>query len=254
MKDNYGDNWGPATNELGFLLKNYGNSANAFLEALKLGYFSSYTGWQIETYIEEILNWQLQCLEKKFGAFFKFFPPGFSEIDIVPPKTIKNFHNHKITPDFLRNIFFSLEIASKLKMLTKKAPILEIGSGYGGLARCLKTIFPDQKIWLVDTKEALCFANFYLKKTLPNSSIYFCDDEKKEIKLDDFDFVLIPAEKRKILKSKNFSLAINIFSLGEMPNSFINEYFSLLQDESETENLFLLNSILHPVTPETIIS
>ena len=81
-------------------------------------------------YNQEIVEFKLTELKKEFGELPKIF-----ESEHSLGNSIRNGYSNI----FLWHLYFYLRITKEIK--PKK--ILEIGGGYGGLARIFKTLHPD---------------------------------------------------------------------------------------------------------------
>ena len=251
----YGHVWTEPARTLNSIIESRGFTEEALCEALSLGYFSQYTCYRNPQFNEKVVQWQIAVLERSFGNFFDQFPAHFEEMVQVPAPTLGCWKGKRLTADLLRNVWYALKIQAwtRGKSDFTSHPILEIGSGSGSLARVLKDLFPQAKIWLVDLPESLNFAAIYLKKTFPKSRflrVYSPVDLDEDIQ--SYDFVLLPASLKKVLYGRSFELAVNVWSFGEMPNSFVEDWFRLIQDECQVRFFFTLNAFMPPVTPGSI--
>jgi hypothetical protein len=198
-----------------------------------------------------VIDWQIHLLEPWLGRDLRDLPPELDELPIAPEVTRANRFGRSISPDLLRNIWYAYYLSDVLPVPVRDVPydVLEIGGGYGGFARTLKSRCPTARIWLVDLPESLQFAELYLCTAFPGARIIRLDESVSNPSvLDDADFVLVPLEKRAALDGRSFDVAVNIWSFGEMPNSYLDEWFDLLQNRCTTRWIFLLNSVLSPVT------
>ncbi len=72
--------------------------------------------------------------------------------------------------------------------------ILELGSGYGGMARVLSTYKPDAKFTLIDLPESLFFAYIYLKVHFPEKRVVYVSSEDEIFdNVKTADFLLVPS-------------------------------------------------------------
>jgi len=251
VPDLYGPVWSNPIRDLQKIYDEKGSSDEALGDALRKGFFSQYTCWLNPEFNRKAVHWQLALLQKEFGDFWKKLPKTFQEYCRVPEQTCVDQEGRCLTPELLRNLYHGLEIEREMGKAEKIDAILEIGSGSGGLARICKDLFPQTQLWLLDLKESLTYAKLYIRKTFPNCQYLWLEKENGQNIPSNIDFVFVPSENLELIKGKKFSLAINIFSFGEMPNPSIQKYFSLLQEHCNLEKIYLVNGFLHPVTPET---
>ena len=251
----YGQVWTEPAGTLGSIIQSCGFTERALCEALSLGFFSQYTSFRNIQFIKRVIKWQIDLLERSFGNFFDSFPSCFEETVQVPAPTLGDYRGRRLTPDLLRNVWYALKIQAwtRGKSDFSNHPILEIGSGSGSLARVLKDLFPQAKLWLIDLPESLEFAAIYLKITFPKARfLRVLSSVDLDQDIHSYDFVLIPAALMKLLNGRSFELAINIWSFGEMPNTFVEEWFELIQKECDVRYFFTLNAFMPPVTPDSV--
>jgi SAM-dependent methyltransferase len=120
------------------------------------------------------------------------------------------------------------------KLQQEKAPlILEIGGGYGALARHIKAAIPKSKVIIVDIPETLFMSAVYLAKNTKKDSVYVFsnDDWDKDILTESaYDFVLLPNGATNLLSDPDIHLALNVASFQEMRQSEAEDYFGFLRD------------------------
>lgn len=106
----------------------------------------------------------------------------------------------------------------------RRAIILEIGSGFGGLAYLLKQIIQNSTYICVDLPESLCFAVLYMSYLFPN--VHLASEETDWSNLTQFDFVFVPNYMfHHIVESGlRVDLAINTLSMSEMTVEQVRSY------------------------------
>lgn len=105
---------------------------------------------------------------------------------------------------------------------SKKQPkVLEIGSGYGGLAYLVKKTVPNCNYWCCDLPESLPFSSLYLNLTLPEYQHSFYPEKSK-------DFCYLPNYMIDEIKQP-FDLAINTLSFSEMTAKQVNHYLAIIK-------------------------
>lgn len=122
--------------------------------------------------------------------------------------------------------------------------VIEIGGGYGALARIFKIMNDKISYILIDLPESLFYADIFLSLNFPNAKIkYICEDEK--INLSQFDFVLIPVQMYKVLENEKFDIAINTGSLQEMPDITVNFWMNFIQNFIHIKLFYSFNYFLN---------
>lgn len=233
-------------------------AATAFRSGLDLGYFSQLTSFKNVRYREEILDWYQKYLESE-GCDLEYYLSIVSESWLLVPRPKK-----KTEPDgsglgieLLR--FFSY--AHKLEqnnMLLGYDFILEVGTGYGGFARVLKSFNPRSTYILVDVDESLVYSLYFLSVHNPNAKIALIEDSNSHLVttawLRSYDFVFCPPRLLHALKHvvEGKSLFVNIFSFGEMNNTAVQDYLSLAQGQNNFTNLFLLNLVFQKASVDNL--
>ncbi len=250
----YGHVWTDPARQLHEITASKGYSEEALNAALSLGFFSQYTCYKDPSFVEKVTDWQCRLLEKTFTRFLELFPSDFEEKVDVPAETLVSRFDRRVTPDLLRNVWYSLEIRSLFGADPSfgSGNILEIGSGSGSFSRVFKALYPKAKFWLIDLPESLRFAAIYLRKSFPDARILLVESkEQAEGDLSSYDFVLLPIQLKNALRGRAFDLALNIWSFGEMPNHFITQWFATIQSECSAERIYTMNGFLPPVTVES---
>lgn len=245
----YGSVWQQATSDIARELESGLPAGDAFRRVLGLGYFSQFTSYPSAEFNEAVVVW----LEGHLAARHRFaladLPAGLDELDIAPAATIVRREGRKLSPDLLRYVAYARQIDEMWPSGRRPAGILEIGSGYGGLARTLKAFHPETRYWLTDLPESLRCAEIYLRAAYPEARIASLGAAFAG-EVPDAEFYLVPVqEAARVLSGRKFDLAINVWSFGEMPNDYVNLWLKLLQDGCRVEWLYTINSFMAPVTP-----
>jgi hypothetical protein len=104
--------------------------------------------------------------------------------------------------------------------------LLEIGSGFGGLAYLIRSVLRRATYICVDLPESLCFAALYLSRFFPR--IHLATRQTKWSRLADYDFVFVPNFMFHQLEDSGFAidLAINTLSMSEMTPDQVMYYCS----------------------------
>ncbi len=104
--------------------------------------------------------------------------------------------------------------------------ILEIGAGFGGLARILCTIKP-RSYTILDIPSSLFCSYVYLKLHFPDCTFAWATNEREMQSHADFFFV--PAHLWRELMTYDFDMAINTCSMGEMLPESRDNYMKLIE-------------------------
>jgi SAM-dependent methyltransferase len=129
-----------------------------------------------------------------------------------------------ISRDLLDSI---LEINFLIKMIGRdtlsRSKVLDIGAGYGRLAKNLAKVFPDISIGCIDSIPiSTAISEFYLKDEIAS----------KQIEILDLTRINSIAEN-------NYDLAVNIHSFSEMSLASVENWIKVL-DEAEIQRVFVV--------------
>ena len=134
------------------------------------------------------------------------------------------------------------------QMDCSKIQILELGGGFGGLARMFKLGKPGVTYWILDLHESLFYSLFYLKCNFPDARFALVSNpqelEKAFSEKHNYDFVFVPMGLTEYFSKVNkpdFDLFINTASLGEMQQSAVNSYLNLIQNTLNVKYFYSVN-------------
>ncbi len=248
----YGATWHGAAESIASVLRSGRPEGEQLRAVLGLGYFSQFTSHASAEYNEAVVSWLERHLAERHGLRLADLPADLTELDVVPDATIVRKDGRNLSPDLLRNATYAMQLARVWRERTEPIEILEIGGGYGALARALKCFHPRSRFWLTDIPESLRCCEIYLRAAFPDARIAWVDANATG-EVQDADFHLVPvAEAQRVLSGRSFDLAINVWSFGEMPNPFVHSWLKLVQQECRTAWLFTINSFMAPVTPAAV--
>lgn len=158
----------------------------------------------------------------------------------------KNIGNSNFSQEFL-GYYFDYGIIHHLKWYEKiekyikeKSMVLEIGGGFGSLARMIIKN-KNTKYFLIDLPEANLLSNYYLKNYFPEKKIFNYLDFKNldiEKEINNFDIFILPPNTLNS-KKLSFDFIINTRSFMEMKMNIIQEYFNLIQNKIVEGGFFL---------------
>ena len=161
--------------------------------------------------VTELCTLKLKLIKERFPAFdFASFPAAESEYSAPP--SLCTIEDHSVS-----NIFFwhlNAYLACKT-WLGPSRKVLEIGAGYGALARIFGLANPTKAQYCIaDLPSSLFFAEVFLRANFPEARmIYALPGEDIP---EDYDVLLVPAGYTEAIKDKEFDLAINMGSFQEM--------------------------------------
>lgn len=248
----YGGVWRPATESIAGILESGLAEADCLRKILGLGSFTQLTSYPARAFNEAVVSWLTDHLEQRHGLSIAELPEQLSELDLAPEATRTACGEHYLSPDLLRYVAYAMQLREAGLELNRDTAteVLEIGSGYGGLARVLKCFHPNTRFWLTDLPESLRCADIFLRAAFPELRIVWLDgDGDAPGDIAGADFILVPlAMAPRMLGGRHFDLAINVWSFGEMPNHFVESWLGLIQQDCDVTWLFTINSFMAPVT------
>lgn len=140
------------------------------------------------------------------------------------------------------------------KYIKNNSIILEIGGGFGSLARIILKN-KNVKYFLVDLPEANLMSHYYLKSHFPKKKFFnYLDFKKKGLNknINKYDIFILPPN---VIDKENlkFDFIINCRSFMEMNKVTIKKYFNLIQNNISPNGFFLnVNRYLKNTVKENI--
>jgi len=152
------------------------------------------------------------------------------------PQSLYPWKGKYLSTIFLTHLHIYLCIVNRLYMSPKT--ILEIGGGYGALARLFKLEHPTVQYTICDLPESLFFSEIFLRVNFPNAVIQYAQSE------DDFsetaDFFLVPVQLVFCLKERLYDIVVNSGSLQEMPDQTVDFWMDFIET-NPIKNFYSLN-------------
>lgn len=182
-----------------------------------------------------VIDGYLDWLERN-GTPLAGFPHGLAETSLASPAVICQRRGRAVSASFLWHLCIHARLRGHLHPRT----ILEIGGGFGGLARLMALADPQVRQVLVDLPETLVFAHAYLAATLPEARIVFATSHA-EVTSAECDILLVPTALLDALTGQSFDLAVNVASLGEMTASAMAGYMDFLHDKVSVGHFYSVN-------------
>ena len=179
-------------------------------------------------------NFLKLCEKYQIDKILKLFPDENNNVG--NSKNYYSYQNKIISYGDIFSVNFYFEIEKYF--LNKKNIILEIGGGYGGLARIVSNNQNCTYV-LIDLPETNLISSYYLKSHFPNSKFLLYEKYKinSNINIQDYDFVILPPWS--LNKNISFDFCINIRSMMEMDVLSINKYFKYIQENLKNDGYFL---------------
>lgn len=217
-------------------------------EAIRYAQVGHYSGFDhrmtIPLETTRIVNFKLEELKFRFPDFKIENLPNLVESPFSIDQSIVQVENKKLSNIFLSHLYFYLrttQLGSQTKVLKK---VLEIGSGYGALARIYKLLNKEVAYTLVDLPESLFYAQTFLSANFPDARIKYVNDNS-QYNTEDYDFILVPVQLCDFLKNKDYDLVINTGSLQEMPDATVRFWMNFIQNTIRTNYFYSWNYFLN---------
>jgi putative sugar O-methyltransferase len=160
------------------------------------------------------------------------------------PSSLFPWKGRHISTIFFWHVYQYLAITRNL--CANPSRVLEIGGGYGALARLFKLEHPHIHYAITDIPESLFFAEIFLKINFPNCKTRYVLRPNESINDDTCDFLLVPVQLSATLLNKPFDVAINTGSLQEMPDCTVDYWMDFIQTDA-IDAFYSLNYFLNPL-------
>jgi putative sugar O-methyltransferase len=194
-----------------------------------------------------MVDWYLAYLRNR-GLNLDRLDPGLEESTYANPDNTLVREDRRLSSDFLRTLILVLEIEAHCALSSDRTRVLELGAGYGGVARTFKLRHPNTTYVIVDIPETLFFASTFLRLSFPAARVLAArapGDLRQP--LDEFDFVFVPTMFAEELNGQTFTLFCNTASMGEMTNAVVHHWMDFVQRQVRVRYFFGLNRFLNTV-------
>lgn len=199
-----------------------------------------------EPYLTPSIDWRLRLLQRRHGVTLSSLPPELCESPFVLRKHCKTIEGRLLSSDFLNRLAWVFRLHEVLAAPEGRFSILEVGGGFGALARVFKLVHPRSRVVLVDIPESLFFQHTFLRACFPDAKHQYLRNADEAVE-DDADFVYVANGFARALAQAEFFLAVNTNSFGEMPEQQSSRWLELVQRETSTANVFFLNRFLNRI-------
>ncbi|MDI1287190.1 MAG: putative sugar O-methyltransferase [Reyranella sp.] len=186
-----------------------------------------------------IISGQLEWL-KGFGRPLSSFPAYVQDSELASPRVITTEDGRRVSAAFLYHLG---TVATLGAFVGKFETVLELGSGYGGMARLLKLVHPGVHITMCDLPETLYLCYIYLRRHFPNCTFAAMTERGT---VPTADFVFVPAPLASSLAGSAFDVAVNTCSLSEMTQSACDYYLRIIENDIKVDYFHHLNRIGSP--------
>jgi putative sugar O-methyltransferase len=167
--------------------------------------------------------------------------PGIYESKYSAPESLVRFKDRLFSTEVLWHAGFLLRILKLVEF--PRLRVLEIGGGYGGLARLFSLSGRCAQYTIVDLAGSLPFSYAFLSLNFPERSIALCATPDDVARSQDFDFVLVPSQITETLKGRSFDVAINTASIQEMSGPSARHFVNFLQNNIDVTYFYSMNYI-----------
>ena len=185
----------------------------------------------------EITDKYLAYLERE-GMPLGTLPPNIAESPLVSDKTLFKRSGRLLSTMFLLHLCVALRIKTHTVNLKT---VVEIGGGYGNLARIMRLFYPAQTYYIVDLVDSLYCSYVFIAFHFPDARLLFVTDSRQLKSTDKLDFVFVPTEFVSGLRGKQIDLIINTCSLGEMTQSTVDHYMEFINDRLSVRYFYSIN-------------
>lgn len=157
---------------------------------------------------------------------------GF-QIDEGPQGIGIEVNNRTLSHDLLRYLGVLVDMVKsdavgRDRSKSDAQSILEIGGGYGGLARCIQKFKSNVAYVIVDLEETIFFSMCYLKEQLPEKRLQLINNSDA-LQLEPNSVYFVPQHRIDVLDKLRFDLVISQQSLQEMTANQVQRYLYLVK-------------------------
>lgn len=123
--------------------------------------------------------------------------------------------------------------------------VMEIGGGYGGLARIFGGLIDDMQYVIIDLMGSLVFSYAFLRLNFPDAQIVVVDSaDPNPAALAQAAFILVPVQFVQTVKHLPFDVVINTGSLQEMNQPTVDFFMNYIENELDAKYFYSFNYFL----------
>jgi putative sugar O-methyltransferase len=175
---------------------------------------------------------------RKQDSPLESLPPEIEESPFVSKRSTATASGRHISTMFLHHLCMTLRISSLTTGLRK---VIEIGGGYGGLARTMRLFNPHQTYIIVDLLDSLYCSYVFLSTHYPDAKMLFVTKSEDATGMDDFDFVFVPTQHFAVLSGGSVDLIVNTASFGEMLQRDVDAYMQFINYSAKARYFYSVN-------------
>src|SRR3972149_3452914 len=201
--------------------------------------------------IRGVIDFKMRDMERlcPWFNFKKAFENGLEESIYSDKKTREIIDGFKFSNIFITHVNIYLRSIYTFDYEFGPKRIIEIGSGYGGLARIFKIMDRSIHYVMIDLAESLFFAQVFIATNFPDAKTIYIKDNNR-VNLDEYDFVFVPVQFCHTIAQENFDLVINTGSLQEMTGKAVKFWMNFIQEVINVKmfyswNYFLVNKQIY---------
>ena len=155
----------------------------------------------------------------------------FEETPVGGPRSV----NHDGIPMTQSSLEYTFMLSHLEPYVEDADVVVDIGGGYGGLARLLKKRFPKLRLVLLDLPEVNAIQTYFLSTCFPEARVLTLRDVHERESIDPralgADFLVLPGQLIERLPQGSFGLVINTRSMMEMDLPTVSFYIGHIQDK-----------------------
>lgn len=190
------------------------------------------------------LEIKIKAIRRAFPSFDTASCPELRESSFSAPSTIAKINEIPYSNIFLSHVHYYLRSTSYCENKQDINTVLEIGGGYGALARIFQLMKPQASYTIVDLPESLFFAELFLSLNFPEAKISYSNKIEKA-NTEGVDFLLVPIQSIQNIYDKEFDLVINTGSLQEMPDETVRYFMDFIQSKIKVKRFYSFNYFLN---------
>jgi len=194
--------------------------------------------------LKSVIDYKVCELERVFPGFVLKEHNDLKESVYSRPETIEEVNGIPYSNIFLTHLNFYLRATLTFRRELIPERVLEIGGGYGALARIFKIMNSSVHYTIVDLPESLFFAQLFLMLNFPDAKVCYVDKNRK-VDVDEFDFLLVPVQFYDAIAGDKFDIVINTGSLQEMPDITVKFWMNFIQNILKVEMFYSFNYFLN---------
>ncbi len=120
--------------------------------------------------------------------------------------------------------------------------VVDVGGGYGGLARLVKLARPGARVVLLDLPETNAIQTYFLASAFPGAKVLGLSDVVRLDDIDagklDLDFLILPGQLFDRLSPGSFQAVVNTRSMMEMDLETVGFYIRQIQEKLREGGIF----------------